>query len=84
MKQVTLYTTGSCAYCVSAKTLLERRGIPYQEINLARDPDGRAALSKVTGMYTFPQLMIDDRAIGGFNELRAADRTGELQELLAA
>jgi len=83
MKQVTLYTTSSCAYCVGAKTLLERRGIPYQEINLARDPDGRAALSKITGMYTFPQILVDGQALGGFNELRAADRTGTLEGLLA-
>jgi glutaredoxin 3 len=84
MKEVTLYTTSSCAYCVGAKTLLERRGIPYQEINLARDPDGRAKLSKITGMYTFPQIMIDGQAIGGFHELRAADRAGTLEGLLAA
>lgn len=84
MKSVTLYTTDMCGYCRSAKALLERRGISYQEINLARDPDSRDRLSNVTGMYTFPQIVIDGQSIGGFNELLAADREGRLGQLLAA
>jgi glutaredoxin 3 len=72
-----------CSYCVGAKTLLDRRGIPYEEINLARDPDGRAELTKVTGMYTFPQIMIGGEPLGGFHELRAADKAGTLRELVA-
>jgi glutaredoxin 3 len=81
---VTLYTTESCPFCVSAKALLAKRGIAYEEINLARDPDGRAELVERTGMFTFPQILIGDEAIGGFNELVAADRAGRLSELLAA
>jgi glutaredoxin 3 len=84
MKSVTLYTTEHCPYCTSAKTLLDRRQISYEEINLARDPDGRAALSNITGMHTFPQIVIDGETIGGFNELLAADRAGTLKTLLAA
>jgi glutaredoxin 3 len=84
MKHVTLYTTSQCAFCVGAKMLLDRRGIPYEEVNLARDPDSRAELSKITGMYTFPQILIDGEPIGGFQELRAADRSGALADLLAA
>ena len=84
MKQVTVYTTEMCGYCVGAKTLLSKRGIPFEEINLARDPDGRAALSKITGMYTFPQIVIDGEPLGGFEQLRDADRAGRLSELLAA
>jgi len=84
MKDVTVYTTDHCSLCVSAKTLLQRRGIDYQEINLARDPDGRAELSRLTGMVTFPQIVVDGESIGGFTELLAADRAGRLQSLLAA
>jgi glutaredoxin 3 len=84
MKPVILYTTEMCAYCRSAKKLLEKRGIAYEEINLARDPDGRNALAGVTGMVTFPQIVIDGQSIGGFTELLAADRSGRLPELLAA
>jgi glutaredoxin 3 len=84
MKSVTVYTTERCSRCVSAKMLLKRRGIEYQEINLAKDPDGRTELSLRTGMVTFPQIVIDEQTLGGFDELLAADRAGRLQQLLAA
>jgi glutaredoxin 3 len=84
MKSVSLYTTERCSLCVSAKALLEQRGIAYREINLARDPDGRAALQQRTGMITFPQIVVGDEVIGGFRELLAADYEGRLTDLLAA
>jgi glutaredoxin 3 len=84
VKTVTIYTTDHCSLCLSAKTLLDRRGISYEEINLARDPDSRDELSRCTGMFTFPQIVVDGEAIGGFTELLAADRDGRLGELPAA
>jgi glutaredoxin 3 len=84
MRPVIVYTTDGCPLCGSAKTLLTRRNIDYEEINLARDPDGRAQLSARTGMYTFPQIVIDGQSIGGFRELLDADREGRLTQLLAA
>jgi glutaredoxin 3 len=81
---VTVYTTDHCSKCVSAKMLLGRRGIGYEEINLARDPDGRDELVRRTGMITFPQIVIDGRTVGGFDELLAAEREGRLGALLAA
>jgi glutaredoxin 3 len=84
MKPVTVYTTDFCPYCSSAKNLLAKRSIAYEEINLARDPDGRSELAELTGMITFPQIVIDGETLGGFQELLAADRAGTLSELLAA
>ena len=84
MKSVTVYTTDCCSLCVSAKALLDRRGISYEEINLARDPDSRDRLSNLTGMFTFPQIVIDGEPIGGFAELLATDREGRLTDLVAA
>jgi glutaredoxin 3 len=84
MPPVTVYTTDYCQYCRSAKALLEKRGVEYEEINLARDPDGRNRLQEITGMVTFPQIVIAGRSIGGFDQLLAADRAGRLPELLAA
>jgi glutaredoxin 3 len=84
MRVVTLYTTDHCSRCVSAKALLARRGIGYREINLAKDPDGRAELARQTGMFTFPQIVIEGEALGGFDELLAADRQGRLGQLVAA
>ena len=79
-----MYTTDHCSLCLSAKALLERRGIGYREINLARDPDGRTELQRITGMFSFPQIVIGEEPIGGFSELLAADREGRLTGLLAA
>jgi glutaredoxin 3 len=84
MKSVTIYTTDRCSLCIGAKMLLERRGISYEEVNLARDADGRDRLTNITGMFTFPQIVIDGEPIGGFAELLAADREGRLVDLLAA
>jgi glutaredoxin 3 len=70
--------------CATAKVLLDRRGIEYEEINLARDPDGRAELSSRTGMTTFPQVVIGEQTLGGLHELAAADREGRLSQLLPA
>ncbi len=84
MKPVTVYTTDACPFCSSAKTLLAKRKIAYEEINLSRDPDGRSELSEKTGMITFPQIVINGQTLGGFQELLAADRAGTLPELLAA
>jgi len=84
MTRVTVYTTEPCGYCRTAKALLDRRGVPYEEINLAKDAGGRAELVALTGMMTFPQVIIDDEPLGGFQELAAADRAGRLTELRAA
>jgi glutaredoxin 3 len=81
---VTLYTTEPCSFCRQAKALLQSRGVEYSEINLAKDPEGRADLVALTGQMTFPQVVIGRRAIGGFRELVEADRDGRLEDLLAA
>ena len=81
---LTIYTSEPCASCGGAKALLDQRGIEYEEINLSMDPDGRAELARTTGMMTFPQIVIGDYTLGGFDELRVADYTGKLQQLLAA
>jgi glutaredoxin 3 len=82
--QVILYTTEPCGFCRQAKALLESRGIPFDEVNLAKDPEGRADLVAITGQMTFPQVLIGKRSIGGFRELIEADRDGILGDLLAA
>jgi glutaredoxin 3 len=84
MSRVTVYTTEPCGFCRTAKALLAARNIPYEEINLAKDASGRAKLAELTGMMTFPQVIIDGQPIGGYQELVRADRAGELSELAAA
>jgi glutaredoxin 3 len=81
---VIVYTTEPCGFCRQAKALLQARGVLFSEVNLAKDPEGRADLVALTGQMTFPQIVIGQRAIGGFRELLEADRAGSLEELLAA
>ena len=83
-KTITLYTTDKCSSCLRAKALLTQRRLPFEEINLSRDPDGRAALVARTGMMTFPQVLVGEEAVGGFEALAAADRSGRLTQLLAS
>jgi glutaredoxin 3 len=83
MKEIKLYSTDVCSFCVRAKALLDARGLAYEEINLSRDPDGRAELGRRTGMLSFPQIVIGDELVGGFMELVAADRSGRLRALAA-
>jgi glutaredoxin 3 len=84
MARVTIYTTEPCGFCRTAKALLDKRSVAYSEINLAKDPTGRAELVRRTGMMTFPQVVIDDRPIGGYQELVQADRAGRLADLSEA
>jgi glutaredoxin 3 len=84
MAEITIYTTEPCSFCVRVKQLLATRGVEYQEVNLSKDPEGRAQLVERTGMLSFPQVVIGEEVIGGFRETFEADRSGRLRELLAA
>jgi glutaredoxin 3 len=82
MRKVLLYTTEPCRRCGNAKALLDRHGIDYDEVNLSKDPVGRAELARRTGLMTFPQVVIDGETLGGLDDLRAADEDGRLSELV--
>jgi glutaredoxin 3 len=84
MAQIIMYSTDPCSFCSSAKKLLSSRGIAYEEINLAKDPDGRMELAQKTGMMSFPQIVVDGEVLGGFRELMIADQSGRLEELTQA
>jgi glutaredoxin 3 len=84
MPKLTIYTTEPCGFCRTAKALLEKRRVPFTEINLSKDSRGRSELVRMTGMMTFPQVVIDDRPIGGYQELVQVDRVGGLAALAEA
>ena len=81
MARVEVYTTTFCAHCIRAKFLLNRRKIPYVEIDVSGDHDKRMWLVKTTGMRTVPQIFIDGKPIGGARELAALDKAGDLEGL---
>jgi glutaredoxin 3 len=78
MGKIQVYTTRWCGYCVRAKTLLEDRGLGYEEISLDDDPHFRQTLMDLTGGWTVPQIVIDGSPIGGYAELWRLDATGRL------
>jgi glutaredoxin 3 len=84
MSPITVYTTERCSFCARVKGLLKTRGVEFTEINLSKDPDGRAQLARETGMTSFPQVIVGGELLGGFAEVRAAADSGRLKELLAA
>jgi glutaredoxin 3 len=82
-QQVVVYSTGWCPYCERAKGLLERKGVAFREIKVDEDPAERAAmLARSGGRRTVPQIFFGERHIGGFDELYALDKAGELDKLL--
>jgi glutaredoxin 3 len=84
MARIQMYTTEWCGYCVRAKTLLDGKGLEYEELFLDEGPDFRQRLFDLTGGWTVPQILIDGEPIGGYTELWRLDRSGELDEQLAA
>ncbi|HQR23606.1 MAG TPA: glutaredoxin 3 [Steroidobacteraceae bacterium] len=80
---IVVYSTAWCGYCDRAKALLERKGLVYREIRVDEDPAERQAmLARSGGRRTVPQVFIGDRHVGGFDELYALDKAGQLDTLL--
>ena len=84
MKTVRIYTTPICPYCVRAKSLLTKKGAPFEEVDVFMDASARdEMLAKSGGARTVPQIFIGDTHVGGCDELYALERAGELDPLLA-
>ena len=82
MKKIDVYTTIRCGYCVMAKRLLDSLELSYEEIDVSYDAEKRHWLVESTGQRTVPQIFIGDQAIGGYTELAALNRSGELDALV--
>lgn len=84
MANIEVYTTPICPYCLSAKSLLRRKGVDFLEINVAGDSTRRAEMTnRANGRTTVPQIFIDNAHVGGCDDLYALDEAGELDRLLA-
>lgn len=79
---VKIYTRKWCGYCTAAINLLDEKGVDYEHVDCSGDQPTRAWLVKATGRSTVPQIFIDGKPIGGYDDLRALDRRGELDRLL--
>jgi glutaredoxin 3 len=81
---VVMYSTSYCGYCMRARSLLERKGVAIHEIKVDEDMREREIMMNRSGRRTVPQIFIDDRHIGGYDDLAALDRAGGLDPLLAS
>ena len=81
--KVEIYTKWGCPYCVRAKALLDGKGVAYTEYDITLGGPKRAEMiERVPGASTVPQILIDDRAVGGCDDIHALDRAGKLDPLL--
>ena len=82
MAQVVIYTTIYCPYCTGAKALLRSKNVSFEEIDVSDDPKRRAEMEQLSRRRTVPQIFIDGKPIGGYDEARDLDASGELDRLL--
>jgi glutaredoxin 3 len=84
MVKVVMYCTEVCPYCVRAEHLLQRKGVTeIEKIRVDLQPELRVAMMEKTGRRTVPQIYIGEHHVGGYDDMAALDRAGELDELLA-
>lgn len=82
MKTVTLYGTGVCPFCTQAENFLKAKGVSINKIRIDQRPDEQSIMMARSGRRTVPQLFVDEHHIGGFDDLIALDRQGQLGSLL--
>ncbi len=82
MVEVEIYSKKVCPYCVSAKRLLDKKGVRYKEIDVENDDAKRLWLVEVTGQRTVPQIFVAGKPLGGFSDIEVLDRAGQLDAIL--
>jgi glutaredoxin 3 len=83
VSEVIVYTTRTCPYCRLAKDLLSRRGIAYREVDVTDQEEFRDLLERLTGGRTVPQVVIGGRPVGGYEELRRLEESGDLDRIFS-
>jgi glutaredoxin 3 len=82
MPAVKMYATRFCPYCMRARSLLNRKQVPFTEINVGNDSELWSEMEALSGRHTVPQIFIGEQSIGGYDDMAALDRAGELDKLL--
>jgi len=84
LNKIEIYTSTFCLYCHSAKRLLNKRGLEYEEINIGRKPELRDMLIEKYNWRTIPLITINGRMIGGYRELVVLHESGALDRMLGS
>ena len=77
-----MYTANWCPYCVFAKKIFKEHNIIFKEINIEKENISRIEIQKITGQYTIPQIIINNKCIGGYQELLRLHQNNELKEII--
>jgi len=80
--RITLYGSDQCPYCVAARMLLQKKGLEWKDVPVGGNYELRKEMEALSGGWTIPQILIDEQPIGGFDELYALDKSGELDKML--
>lgn len=85
MNNVVMYSTAICPYCINAERLLKAKGVEHiEKIRIDLEPEKKQEMMEKTGRRTVPQIYINQQHVGGFDDLRALDLSGDLDRMLAA
>ena len=79
---IRIYTTPWCGFCAAARKLLDKKGVPYDVVDVSTDKALRAEMTELSGRQTVPQIFIDTQAIGGYDDIAALDASGKLDPML--
>jgi glutaredoxin 3 len=82
--RIVMYASPFCGYCAAAKRLLAGKGVEYTEIDVVAEPEQRAVMMERSGRRTVPQIFIGEKHVGGYDDLKALDSSGELDDLLSS
>ena len=82
MPKVVIYTTNYCPFCARAKALLRSKHVDFEEIDVTLDERLRDEVTRLSGRKTVPQIFIDGKSVGGFDDIKELAATGELERLL--
>lgn len=82
MATVMLYVTGYCPYCHAVVSFFEQHGVPFEKVDVTNDPDARMMLVERTGQRTVPQVFIGEKSVGGYTDVVALHRRGDLYPML--
>jgi len=82
MSKIMMYTKENCSYCARAKQLLNAKNLTFQEIRVDQNPEKLEEMIQRSGRRTVPQIFINDKAIGGYDDLFALSQSGQLTQLL--
>ena len=82
--KIIIYGTTWCPSCVSAKRFFDEMNLSYDEINIEKENISREQLAEMTGGHTVPQIVINDKCIGGFSDLLSVNQSGKLEDILSS